>query len=443
MSVLFDLIYAVALLVGWPLLLWRRVRRGPGSISLRERLGDVPSRPVAGACVWIHGVSLGEINATRTIVEQLRQRSPETAIAVSSTTETGLTRARQLYQRLTVFRFPLDFSFVLRRVIDRIRPSVIVLMELELWPNLLEVARREGIPVIIANGRLTEERTMRWLRRWPLSWLARRMLRQVAWIGAQDETYARRFIELGADPRRVEVCGSLKYDAALIADRVEGQDALAEQMTIDRARPLWVCGSTGPGEEALLLDAYERLLPAHPALQLAIVPRKPERFDEVAQLIARRGFACLRRSGKPPVVPPDVSEPRPVFLGDTMGELRKFYALATVVFVGRSLVPMGGSDVMEAAALGKPLLFGPHTTNFAEPVALLLEHKAAVQVADVEALVGQIDDLLRHPKKRQVIGRRGQSVIAGRRGATQRTVERILELCAASDSATDEPLRTT
>ena len=440
MFVLYDLIYALALLVGWPLLLWRRIRRGPGSLSLRERLGDVPSRPVAGRCVWIHGVSLGEINATRTLVEQLRQRSPETAIAVSSTTQTGLTRARQLYDRLTVFRFPLDFSFVLRRVIDRIRPSVIVLMELELWPNLLEIARREGIPVIIANGRLTEQRTMRWLRRWPLSWVARRMLRQVAWIGAQDETYARRFIELGADPRRVEVCGSLKYDAALIADRVEGQDELAEQMTIDRTRPLLVCGSTGPGEEAQILDAYQRLLPAHPSLQLAIVPRKPERFDEVAGLIAARGFACLRRSGRPPVVPPDVSEPRPVFLGDTMGELRKFYALATVVFVGRTLVPMGGSDVMEAAALGKPVLFGPHTGNFAEPVKLLLEHKAAIRVSDAAELAEQIDDLLRHPKKRQVLGRRAQHVIASRRGATQRTIERIVEFFAEVESVPGQPV---
>ncbi|RMF82682.1 MAG: 3-deoxy-D-manno-octulosonic acid transferase, partial [Planctomycetota bacterium] len=339
MTIVLDLLYGLLVCVGWPLLIVRRIRRGPGSLALAERLGRVPSRPVASHCVWLHGVSLGEINATRTIIGELHRRAPTTAIVVSSTTSTGLARARELYPRLTVFRFPLDFSFVIRRVLRRVRPSVIVLMELEAWPNLVEVAHGAGIPVLIANGRVTEGKSMRRFR-WPIvRWVARRMFSRLAWVGAQDETYAGRFRQLGAAAERVEVCGSVKYDTAEIADEIPGQQELADELTIDTSRPLWVCGSTGPQEEALLLDAYEALRSRHPELQLAIVPRKPERFEEVAQLIVQRGFACLRRSGAPPLVPPDIERPTAVFLGDTLGELRKFYALATVVFVGRSLVP--------------------------------------------------------------------------------------------------------
>src|SRR5262245_16377908 len=161
MTLLFDLIYALALLLGWPWLIYRRIKRGPGSLALGERLGSVPLRPVSAHCVWIHGVSLGEINATRTIVAELHRRCPGVAIVISSTTQTGLARARELYPRLTVFRFPLDFSPIVGRVLHRIRPSVLVLMELEVWPNLLTVAKRRHIPVLIANGRVTEERSVR------------------------------------------------------------------------------------------------------------------------------------------------------------------------------------------------------------------------------------------------------------------------------------------
>lgn len=427
MRFVYDLIYLLALLVGWPLLIYRRLKRGPGSLNLDERLGNVPSRPVSAHCVWVHGVSLGEINATRTLVAELRQRSPETAIVISSTTNTGLARARELYPRHLVFRFPLDLSPILTRVMARVRPSVIVLMELEAWPNLLEVAEARGIPVVVANGRVTETRTMRNFRRPLLRAVARRMFGKLRWVGAQDSLYARRFAELGVQPDRIEITGSMKYDAADISDRIEGQDELAAQMGIDKGRPLLVCGSTGPGEETLLLDAYQRLLATHPGLQLAIVPRKPERFDEVAALIVARGFACLRRSTGSPVVPVDASEPRPVFLGDTMGELRKFYALADVVFVGRTLVPMGGSDLMEAAGLARPLLFGPHVENFSEAAELLIEAGAAEQVSSTEQLVAAAGRLLSEPNRAREMGRRGREAIVSRRGATARTAERILE----------------
>ncbi len=423
-----DILYGLALLIGWPYLLYRRFSRGPSGTPLREYLGHVPTRPVSARCVWLHGVSLGEINATRTIVAELHRRAPDTVVVVSSTTRTGRDQARKLYPRLVTFRFPLDFSFAIRRALERVRPSLIVLLELEVWPNLIEIAAASDVPVIIANGRVTADKSVRWFSRWPVRWLARRMFRRLYWVGAQDATYRSRFVELGVAPERVEVTGSVKYDAAETGDRIAGQDELAQEMGIIPAWPLWVCGSTGPGEEALVLEAYVKLHEQFPDLQLAIIPRKPERFDEVAQLIVQRGFACLRRSTGSPVVPAGVTEPLPVFLGDTMGELRKFYALATVVLVGRSLVPMGGSDVMEAAGLAKPVLVGPHTDNFAEAVNLLLAEGGCRRVSSAEGLAAPVSDLLRHPERRRHMGEAGRAAIVSRRGATGRIVERILGL---------------
>lgn len=428
MTLVYDLVYLLAVSLGWPLALIRRWRRGPGSVSLGERLGDIRVRTGESPCVWLHGVSLGEINATRSLVAELRRRYPDLAIAISSTTQTGLARARTLYPDLIVFRFPLDFSFVLRRVFERIRPSIIVLMELEAWPNLLEVAADRHIPVVIANARITEGKSMRRFR-WPIvRSVARRMFSRVTWVAAQNQTYARRFEQLGVPPDRISVTGSLKYDTADLADHMPGQDELAEQMGIDRRCPLLVCGSTGPGEEALLLAVYERICADGHDLQLALIPRKPERFDEVAELIASRGHACVRRSTGERSGAGENAATRPVFLGDTMGELRKFYALADIVFVGRSLVPMGGSDVIEAAALGKPVLVGPHVENFADPVRLLCEHEGCWQVQDAEELSGAIRDWLANAEQCKQMAERARRTIASQRGATGRTIDRMIEL---------------
>lgn len=427
MAFLLDIFYALLVCVGWPFLVYRRLRRGPGSLALRERFGAVPSRPVSAHCVWLHGVSLGEINAARTIVERLKIDAPDTVVVVSSTTKTGIERARTIFPRLTVFRFPLDFSFVIRRVMRRVRPSVIVLMELEVWPNLIEVASAWDVPVLIANGRVTEEKSMKRFGKPIVRTLARRMFGKVAWVGAQDQVYADRFVRLGALAERVEVSGSVKYDAADVSDRIEGQEQLAEEMGIDAGRPLWVCGSTGPGEEALVLEAYELVRAEMPELQLAIIPRKPERFEEVARLIVDRGYSCLRRSGRPPQTPADVADPTPVFLGDTMGELRKFYGLAAVAFVGRSLVPLGGSDVMEVAGLAKPVIVGPHTENFAEAVRLLLEIGGAMEIESVEQLADAVVRITRDSELRGHMGLAARAQIVAQRGATERTVARILE----------------
>jgi 3-deoxy-D-manno-octulosonic-acid transferase len=312
---------------------------------------------------------------------------------------------------------------------------MIVLMELEVWPNLLAIAERRGIPVVVVNGRVTERRSMKRFGKPIIRQLAARMFGRLAWVGAQDATYAERFAALGTPTDRVHVTGSLKFDGATIADRVDGQDALAAAMGFDLSRSIWVAGSTGTDEEAIVLDALEGVRATHDDVQLAIIPRKPERFDEVARLIEQRGLACVRRSshrdggGAATGLEAGESADRPrVWLGDTMGELRKFYALADVVFVGRSLVPMGGSDMIEVAALGKAPILGPHTENFASAVRAFEQAGATAIVEDAAALADAVVGLLDDPGRRSRLNDAARDVVRAGRGATGRTVDALCEL---------------
>jgi len=472
---LMDLFYIPLAILYLPLLLYQMIAQKKNRRGWRERFGFVKPRVEHRPCIWIHAVSLGEVNATRSLVAEIEKRLPAYEIVISATTDTGFASACKHYHPKQVFRYPLDFSFAVRRALNRIRPSAIVLMELEAWPNFVAIARDRNIPIGIANGRITEDRSMRRFRKPIVRSLARRMFAGIRWTAAQDETYAGRFEELGMPKDRVFVTGTMKYDSAVIADSVPGTGPLAEALAIDEDKPLLVAGSTGPGEEELLLNAYEQLRANHPGLQLAVVPRKPERFEEVAQLIAARGFACRRRSQCPdlPVRPSEetptihglqpvrprrdqsadehasqegrvpcssrrVSMGNPtVILGDTMGELRKFYALAGAVFVGRSLVPMGGSDLMEVAGLGRPMCFGPHVENFTDVAAQLTGADAAVQLSHANDLVLVLGRLLADRDDAAAMGGRAQEVVRRNTGATRKTVDL---LCESLGRRADHPL---
>ncbi len=419
-----DLLYLPAAALYLPFLLYQMIALGKNRRGWGQRLGGVPMRSGDKPCVWIHAVSLGEVNATRTLVDEIARLLPDHDVVVSATTDTGYAAALKLYPGRIVFRYPLDVSPVVRRVFRRIRPSIIILMELEVWPNFITLAHRAGIPICIANGRVTEEKSMRRFRKPLIRTIARSMFSRITWTAAQDETYARRFVELGVPPDRVHVVGNLKYDTAVISDTIAGADELAQALGIDRAHPLIVAGSTGPGEEELLLAAWDSLRKQHAGFQLAIIPRKPERFDEVARLIESRGYECRRRGRLPDGARPEPPAHRPVvFLGDTMGELRKFYNLATAVFVGRSLVPLGGSDVMEVAGLGKPMCFGPYMENFAEAVNGLLSDDGAIQVRDAADLTPALARLLADPSASTAIGANARAFVAQNTGATRRTVD--------------------
>ncbi len=422
---LLDIVYVLAAAVAAPLWIYRMIRHGRYRSDWRERLGGAPIRYGLQPIIWIHGVSLGEINAARTLVEDIHRVLPDFRVVITSTTETGMDAARKRFAPdHLVFRWPFDLSLCVRRALDRLRPDLVVLIEGELWPNFLDACRRRGIPTAVVNARLGADKGYPRYRL--IRPLARKlMFSRVGAVGAQTQAYADRFVELGVLPERVRVTGMLKYDTAEVADRLEGQDALAAALGLSDADRLVVAGGTGPDEERILLDVYRTLRSRHPAVRLAIVPRKPERFAEVGRLIDSAGFACVRRSEHPDGAEPP-NDADAVILGDTMGELRTFYALAACVFVGRSLVPMGGSDMIEAAALGKAAAFGPHTFNF--PQAEELAAAGARRVADGEELTGVLDEWLDDPSAAADAGRRAQRFVIERQGATRRNVEMLCEL---------------
>jgi len=335
-------------------------------------------------------------------------------------------------------RYPLDFSFAVKRLFDRVRPDGIVLVELETWPNFLGIAKARKIPVAIINGRISERSfpRYRWIRP-----LMAAMLRRVDWIGAQTETIAKRFMALGASADRVQVLPTLKYDNAQLAESVAGQEALADAMGLREEEQIFVAGSTGPGEEEAVLEAYAELRGKYPGLRLAIAPRHPEVVAQVVRAIERKGLKVVKRTERPDGLPHpphpatarcssdrmDVDE---VFVLDTMGELRKLYALASCVFVGRSLIKQGGggSDMIEVAALGKPCCFGPYTANFAEVVELLVEEKAATIVNNSGELTRVLEEWLANPTAAAETGRRARGIIAAKRGSTDAYVKEILRV---------------
>jgi 3-deoxy-D-manno-octulosonic-acid transferase len=426
MRFLIDLLYLLAIIIISPKIIYRMVRHNRYRAGWSERLGKISRKEADKKCIWIHAVSVGEVNATRTLVNALEKKLVDYEIVLSSTTDTGLARAKALYEeRLSVFYFPFDLSCVMQKAFGRIEPVMCLLMELEVWPNLTRIANKANVPVVVVNGRLSD-------KSYPLYKLirpmARGMFRKVDLVLAQTEEYAERFKYLGCEDGRVVVTNSLKYDTAQVADIVEGAEELKEQLNIGEER-IWVAGGTGPGEERIVLEAFAKLRQQSGLgdLRVAIVPRKPERFDEVATLAGQFGFGLVRYS-KIKDTKEKVSGKPAVILGDTMGDLKKFYSPATVVFVGRSLVNMGGSDMMEPAALGRCTIFGPHTFNFKQTVDALLKGEGAIKVQDGSGLFETVQKCLEDDSLREKTARKGQEVIKQNQGATQRTVDAVKEL---------------
>jgi len=439
MKIITDLIYLLTALAISPVVIYRLIRHNRYRRGWANRFGKVSRKDPGKKCIWIHAVSVGEVNATATIVEQLKKKLARFEIVISTTTDTGFARANALYAaEHQVFYFPLDFSFTMRRAFRRIKPSICLLMELEVWPNLVRIAYQKNIPVVVVNGRISDKSFAKYKLIKPLT---KTIFSKVRLICAQTSQYAQRFIEIGAKADNVIVTGSLKYDTAQLTDKVKGSYELAVQLGIDDER-LWVAGATGNDEEILLLEVFENLKKQKQFsdLRLVIVPRKPERFDEVAQLIQQYGFDVLRygeikkkatestENTEKTIINHQSSIINNVILGDTMGDLRKFYSLGTIIFVGRSLVPMGGSDMIEAAALGKCTIFGPHAFNFKQTVDALLEGKGSIMVQNKEELLEKIQKCLIEPDFARQIAANGQEVIRKNQGATSKTIDAIAKL---------------
>ena len=430
MRILIDFAYLVAAVAVSPMILYRMVRQRRYRIGWGNRLGRIRRKNPDKKCIWIHAVSVGEVNATRTIIDELRNKFPEFEIVVSTTTDTGYARAKAIFgDSMTVIFFPLDFSWIMRQAFERIHPAVCLLMELEVWPNFVHIAKGLNIPVVVVNGRISDRSFSRYKLIRPI---AKKIFRQISLILAQTDEYAGRFREISSLDSEVIVTGSLKYDTAVTDEKVEGADAVKTQLGIGDEK-LWVAGGTGVDEEKILLDVYRSLKQddKFSDLRLVIVPRKPERFDEVGQLIEQSGMALIRYSRVKAGASLSTDNKQAVILGDTMGDLRKFYSLATIIFVGRSLVPMGGSDMMEAAALGKCTMFGPHAFNFKQAVEALLAGEGAIMVKDGDELQETMERCLLEPGFAQKIANNGREVIRKNQGATKKTIEQISKFLRA------------
>ena len=423
---LYSLALGLALLLAAPWWLLQMARHGKYRAGLRERLGGVPARlalPAAGArTVWLHAVSVGEVLAVSRLVEELRQDFD--AVYVSTTTLTGQKLAREKFGEQYVFYFPLDLAFAVRAYLRALRPALVVLAETEFWPNFLRLARQSGARVAVVNARISD-RSLPGYRR--AGWLLRGILKNVDLFLAQTETDADRLRQIGAPAERVHAGGNLKYDVEP-PRLLPVVDELRAALARGKAWPVIVAGSTAEGEEEILLDAFNHAM-GNTAL-LILAPRKPERFDAVAQLVAARHYTMWRRSTSDLR---NAALTRGVFVLDTVGELAAVYAVAGLAFVGGSLVPPGGGhNILEPAQHGVPVVVGPWTQNFRDMVEMF-RRQDALRVAGggAEQLRALIEDLKQSPDEWRALGARGKALAESHRGATQRAAAALRGLAAA------------
>jgi 3-deoxy-D-manno-octulosonic-acid transferase len=412
---LYSLVIRLALPASLYYLIWRGLRQREYFDRWSERFALYRGTPCAD-CLWLHAVSVGEVNAAIALVEALRARHPGRELLVTTTTPTGSARVRALWgDTVRHVYLPYDLPGAVRNFLEHFRPAIALVMETEIWPNLFAELQRRGIPAIIANARLSE-RSLRGYR--PIAPLVRAAMATIDQVAAQSEADADRYRKLGAPAARVHATGNLKYDIPLA-------EHLPEQAREWRARwgsmrPVWIAASTHPDEEAAVLLAHRAGLAAWPQALLLWAPRHPERFAAVASGAARAGLRVATRRAD--TLPGADSE---VFVIDTLGELMSFYAAADVAFVGGSLQEVGGHNLLEPAALGVPALVGPHTFNFQDITALLIATGAVERIADGESLGRTLCEWLRAPEERVRRGEAGRERIAAERGALARTLELV------------------
>lgn len=434
-SLRWDVLYALINIAAIPYLLYRRWVLKKDLQGREQKKGYVPERPAHAKRIWIHAVSVGEAKATHVIVKALAQQIPDAEVVFSTTTDTGQEVARKLYGEERVFYYPRDYSGSVTRALDRVKPAVIVLMELEVWPNFTAEAAKRGIPLVVLNGRISTRSGQRYGH---VRWLmGNTFLRVRRWM-MQSEEYGRRAKDIGVEPARIEVTGNIKYDdvgtqpvttqerAAARADLALPDDALAI-----------LAGSTHPSEERTLLDVYRLLVEKFPKLRLVLAPRHPHRLAEVEKEIAGAGLACLKRSavkanGAQALDALDEAKrARAVVLIDTMGELKDLYRAADISFVGGSLIPHGGQNPMEPAGMGLPVVYGPYMHNFGEAVLILRDCEGGpggFLVNNAGELAKRFETLLADEKERVAMGERARNAFVQRQGATDKCVAYLKQL---------------
>jgi 3-deoxy-D-manno-octulosonic-acid transferase len=429
---LYSLLLLLALIVSAPWWLLEMLRHGKYRAGLSERLGTVPDRlfnQVAVDTIWIHAVSVGEVLAISRVVDELKAQLAGWRIVVSTTTDTGQKLARERFGENNVFYVPVDLPHAVRAYLQALRPKLLILAESEFWPNLLHLARLSGAAVAVVNARVSDRSLPGYLRfRKPL----RRIMQNVQLFLAQSEEDARRLIQIGAPAARVHVSGNLKFEVKPPA-KSEVVSRFAVALQREGTGPVLVAGSTLDGEEAMLLETFRQVAVRYPGALLVLAPRHPQRFAPVASLLDASGVGYRRRSqwdGRSPVA-------GGILLLDSIGELASLYEFADVAFIGGSLVPRGGHNVLEAAQFGAPILVGPYTENFRDIIEVF-RRADALRVVTPQSLTATVLQLLENSDVRTGLGRRAAEVLRSQQGATERTVNALLELLPEVARATAE-----
>ncbi|MGA8440579.1 MAG: 3-deoxy-D-manno-octulosonic acid transferase [Candidatus Sulfotelmatobacter sp.] len=423
-SFLYSMALAVALLVSLPYWMFQMARHGKYHKALAERLGQVPSRLQSperrDPTIWVHAVSVGEVLAVAGLVEEWQHRFPRHRIFVSTTTDTGQRLARKRFGEANVFYFPMDFAFAVRPYLRSLHPQLVIIAETEFWPNFLRLADASGARIAIVNARISDRSWPRYRR---FRGLLRKVLANVDLFLAQTEEDATRLRDIGAGTQRVRVTGNLKFDIPVPAPPAI-VESVRKSIRASAAGPVLVCGSTVEGEERLLLKAFENVLVPHPGAGMILAPRHPERFPSVAELLEQMSIRFWRRSlwnGEP--------LNGGVLLLDTIGELAALYALADIAFVGGSLVPRGGHNIIEPAQHGVATVVGNHTENFRDMVKLF-QCREAVRVVGPAELPLVFLELLANDAERGALGRRAAETLRSQIGATARTVDELQRMMA-------------
>ena len=414
MYIVYNLLLLFLTIVLFPYIIFRviTVRKYRGGIT--QKLGRVRKRVLrviqgTGRPIWVHAVSVGEVMAAHPLIRDLRKRYPRKKLILSTVTVTGNYTARQRVPEAdAVFYFPFDYPWIVRRVIRRINPAIVIVAETELWPNFLRELKKAGVPSVVVNGRISPHSYRNYLK---LRWFFREVFRNVELFCMQSDADALRIKEIGAEPGKVAVTGNLKFDQKITIIR-------NQPISVHSGSKIITAGSTHRGEESVLLDVFKRLREKYPRLVLILAPRHPERFSEVEGLINAAGFDCQRRTTLR-------GEVRDVLLLDTIGELRSFYALCDIAFVGGSLVKVGGHNLLEPAAMKKPIIFSRYMYNFKEISEAIIAAGGGIIVKDKGELYIQMDNLLSDEGLSRKIGQKAYEVIAANSGATVRTLEAI------------------
>lgn len=422
----FNICYFFLLLIFSPFLLYSALFKGKYREGFGEKfLGKAPvlEKKKSDHRVWIHAVSVGEVNLAATILKEFERRHPDFEFVISSTSHTGMELARKKFAGRTVFYAPLDFSWAVRRAMKRVQPDFLVLIELEIWPNLLLTAEKLGVPVVVMNGRLGEKSFRNYSRIRPVM---RRVMRTLTLVTAQDEASAERFRSLGVAPEKVFNVGSIKYDGAQSDRQNEKTRRLARLWNVEPTDRIFLAGSTQEPEEEMAVEVFRRLAPTHPELRLILVPRHPERFAEVEKLLEKTEFETQKRT--------DLSENHEengraqILLVNTIGELGGWWGTSFVGFVGGSMGSRGGQNMLEPAAFGTCVSFGPNTWNFRDIVKKLLTHDAAVVVHDVDEMTEFVRRTLEDADFARTLGQNASRLVASQQGALKKTLDHFDQL---------------